>query len=271
MSEEMSYTDYEGSDMKKRFEMTIPILLLILVFVVVGWQLKWFAGIPLLSQFFHGPNIDIAVIGNDQSLVRALEDIRKDLPINLYVFNKSNLYNIRDPAKFAEYDMIILTEGQDGDTIDLEATTLDYLNSFVASGKPAIVIGLAGSKVTNSTAASGWIKLGFVPVKCKTTSCSSVSVSFNRLTMFVKDINHPILKEFVEPLVFQNGGSVIYAMINPEQGVSILDMEIETGAQTYDNAALVERTGSTGGKVMYFAFHPSLYQPLLYNTIKYLR
>jgi len=265
----MPYIPYgEEGEWKKRFEMTIPILLLILVLVIVAWKMDWLSSIPVLSGFFKGPNIDIAVIGNDQNLIKVIEtDIRKDLPVNIKVFSKSDLYGIRDAATFAKYDMIIMTEGQDGDTVELERYTLDYLKSFVDSGKPAIVIGLAGNKITGSPQASGWNILGFVPASCKASKCEETAVSFDRVTMYVRDINHPILKEFVEPLNFSSG-QITYTLINPAGGTSILDIEIVTGADTYTGTALVEKMG---GKVVYFAFHPALYPPLLHNTIQYLR
>jgi hypothetical protein len=270
MSEDMEYLPSEDDGVKKRFEMTIPILLLILVIIVVGAKLQWF-NIPIISDLFGKPATDIAVIGYDADTIKALDDIRTGgLPINTYVFNKSDLYSIRDSAYFAKYGMIILTEGKDGDTIDLEHITLDYLSSFVASGKPAIVIGLAGSRVTNSTDANGWTILGFVPAKCKAVRCESVQASYDRITLYVKDVDHTMLREFGPQLSFQNG-QISYAMVNPDQGSSILDMEIATGANIYDGAAITERSGSVGGRAVYFAFPPSLYKPLLYNAINYLR
>ena len=274
MSEEMPYIPYgEEGEWKKRFEMTIPILLLILVLVIVAWKLGWLAGVPILNQFFKSPSIDIAIIGNDQNIVKTIEtDIRRDLPVNIRVYTASDLYGVRDAAEFAKYSMIIMTEGQDGDTIELERFTLDYLKSFVDSGKPAIIIGLAGSRVTGSPQGSGWTVLEFVPAKCKAARCEEYNATYDRLTMYVKDVNHQILKEFVEPLNFSSGRLVTYTMVNPENGVSILDMEITTGADVYTGTALVERSVGYGqGRVLYFGFHPSLYSPLLYNSIKYLR
>jgi hypothetical protein len=269
MSEQMPYIPYgEDGDWKKRFEMTIPILLLILVFVVVAWKMNLLVGVPFIGDLFKGPNIDIAVIGNDQNLIKVIEtDIRKDLPVNIKIFNKADLYGIRDVDTFAKYNMIIMTEGQDGDTIELERYTLEYLKSFVDSGKPAIVIGFAGNKIAGSPQGSGWNILGFVPAACKSSECKEETVSFGRVTMYVRDINHPILKEFVEPLNFSSG-QITYYLINPSGGTSILDIEIVTGAKTDTGTAIVERTG---GKVIYFAFHPALYPPLLHNTIQYLR
>lgn len=268
MSEEMSYIPSgEESDWKKRFEMTIPILLLILIFVIVAAKMEWLVGVPVLGDLFKDPNIDIAIIGNDQNLVKVIEtDIRKNLPVNIHTYTKADLYGIRDASEFSQYDMIIMTEGQDGDTVELERLTLEHLKAFVDSGKPAIILGLAGNKVTDSLESSGWNIMGFVPAACKSAQCQETDVSFDRVNMYVLDINHPILKEFVEPLNFQSG-QITYNLINPFGGKSILDIEIITGADVYTGAALVEKTG---GKIMYFAFHPSLYPPLLHNTIKYL-
>jgi len=271
MSEEMPYIPYgEGGGWQKRFEMTIPILILILVIVIVAWKLGWLAGIPIINQFFKSPAIDIAVIGNDADVVRTIEtDIRRDLPVNMYVLNKSDLYNIHDASFFNKYSMIIITEGQDGDTVELERSTLEQLSLFVGSGKPAIVIGLGGSKVQDSPQADGWTVMGFVPAACKSVDCEETSVSYDRIKMYVQDINHPMLKEFVEPIEFASGsGQIKYTMVNSYNGRSILDLEITTGESVYSGTALIEGTGS---KVIYFAFNPSLYPPLLYNSIKYLR
>jgi hypothetical protein len=265
----MPYIPYgEDGDWKKRFEMTIPILLLILVFVIVAAKMQWLVGVPVLGDLFKDPNIDIAIIGNDQNLVKVIEtDIRKDLPVNIHTYTKADLYGIRDASEFAKYDMIIMTEGQDGDTIELERLTLEQLKAFADSGKPVIIMGLAGNKVTDSLESSGWNIMGFVPVSCKSAQCQETDVSFDRVNMYVLEIDHPILKEFVEPLNFL-GGQITYNLINPSGARSILDMEIVTGADTYTGAALVEKTG---GKIIYFAFHPALYPPLLHNTIQYLR
>jgi len=279
MSEEMPYIPYgEGPGWQKRFEMTIPILVLILVIVIVAWKLGWLAGIPIINQFFKGSSIDIAIIGNDQNLVRVIEtDIRRDLPVNAFPLSKSALENISDCSRFDRYNMIILTEGQDGDTIPLQKFTLECLRDFVNSGKPAIVIGKAGSDVIDSTGQStgenGWTVLGFVPAICQTAGCETTSPSYERVSMFVKDINHPILQAFGDTLNFEGRAErITYYLVNPKDGDSILDMEIETASESYRGTAMVDRTVGYGtGKVVYFAFHPSLYSPLLYNSIKYLR
>lgn len=279
MSEEMPYIPYgEGGGWQKRFEMTIPILILILVIVIVAWKLGWLAGIPILNQFFKGATTNIAIIGNDQNLIRVIEsDIRKDLPVNVVPLSKSALEDISDCARYNQYDMIIMTEGQDGDTIALDRFTLECLRNFVNSGKSAIVIGEAGRDVVDSTGMStgenGWNILGFVPAQCKTSPCDNVSASYDRVTMFSKKIDHQILYAFGDTMNFEGRAETIkYYMVNPQGGDSLLDMEIVTGTYNYRGAALIDRSvGYGAGKVIYFAFHPSLYSPLLYNSIKYLR
>lgn len=91
--------------------------------------------------------------------------------------------------------------------------------------------------------------------------------------MYIKNLNHPILKDFTPMQLNFSTGTIKYTSVNPENGVSLLDMEIKIGsATTYSGTALIERTNAgLGGKVIYFTFHPSLYAPLLKNTIKYLR
>ncbi len=271
----MPYVPYgEEGEWKKRFEMTIPILLLILVLVIVAWKMDWLSSIPFFSGFFKGPNIDIAVIGNDQNLIKTIDtDIRSTLPVNYQVFTKADLSHTYDCAIFNGYDMLILTEGQDGDTMDLSQFTLsECLNNFVASGKSAIVIERAGTRVTGDNASSGWINLGFVPAVCRgSTLCinDATSLSYDRINMYVKDINNPITKEYSsEPINFQGPGQIEFVDINPTNGANtLLQAEIVSGADTSVKDALIQ---SASGKVIYFAFNPSLYPPLLYNAIKNL-
>ena len=49
MSEYMPYLPPEEG-WKKRFEITIPILLLILVFLVIAWKVGWLASIPVIRS-----------------------------------------------------------------------------------------------------------------------------------------------------------------------------------------------------------------------------
>ena len=275
MAEEMPYYT-EEKDWKKRFEITIPILLLILVFFVIAWKMSWLAGLPIIGEFFKGGAIDIAIIGNDQALYETIEtNLKKDLPINTYVLNTSDLYAIRSADFFKKYSMIILTEGQNGDTIELETLTLEYLKSFVDSGKPAIVIGLAGSKVKGSPQESGWSKLGFVPVACKNgrITCEKTSPVSDVVKMFVKETNHPILKDFTPAELTFTYGTIKFTEVNPTtSGKELLQTEITVGNLTFTEPGLIERIQPLGGgKVIYYPFHPSFYAPLLRNTIKYLR
>jgi hypothetical protein len=280
MSEEMPYIPYGGEgEWKKRFEMTIPILLLILVLVIVAWKMEWLAGVPFFGCLLGGGTTNIAIIGNDQNIVKTIDTvIKKDLPVNYMVFNKADLDRVAyqtGGSEFEKYDMIILTEGQDGDTIALEQKTLEQLADFVNSGKPAIVIGLAGNKVESSNnQGSGWSVLGFVPATCQSINCEVSAATFDRINMYPMDINNPILKEFPGSLNFSSG-QITYTIVNAAEGATpILSMAISTGVEVpaYSGYAMIERSGSLGSsKVMYFAFQPSLYPPLLYNTIKNLK
>jgi hypothetical protein len=269
----MPYIPYgEEGEWKKRFEMTIPILLLILVLVIVAAKMNWLVGVPFIGDLFKGPNIDIAVIGNDQNLVKIIDiDVRKDLPVNYMIFKKEQLNHSFLCGVFDKYDMLILTEGQDGDTIELDQFILDEcLKNFVASGKPAIVIKRAGTKVTGDNASSGWTMMGFVPAQCKTSRlCPDVdatSLSYTRISMYSKDLNNPITRAYdIEPLNFQGPGQIEFVSVIPEGGKPLLQAEILPGPHIQD--ALIQ---SNSGKVIYFAFHPSLYSPLLYNSIKNL-
>lgn len=275
--QEMPY-DYapEGADWKKRFEITIPVLLLILVIVVVAWKLGWLASLPFFGGLFGSPSTNILIIGNDQTLVNTLEtQVKGDAPINIFTLSKADLKGIQDASYYSKYNLIILTEGSSGDTKSLSSLTLDQIKSFVDSGKPAIVIGLAGSRVDGSPGESGWLKLGFIPVTCQGLKivCDETDLSYDQLSMYIKNLNHPILKDFTPMQLNFSTGTIKYTGVNPENGVSLLDMEIKIGsATTYSGAALIERTGAGfGGKALYFTFHPSLYAPLLKNAVNYLR
>lgn len=158
----------EETGWKKRFEITIPILLLILVLIVVAWKLGWLASIPIIGDMFKSPSTNILIIGNDQTLVNTLEtQVKGDVPINIFTLSRADLKGIQDAAYYSKYNLIILTEGESGDTKTLSSLTLDQIKSFVDSGKPAIVIGLAGSQVEGSAGESGWSKLGFIPATCR--------------------------------------------------------------------------------------------------------
>ena len=66
MAEEYPYIPYEEEGWKKRFELTIPILLLILVLFVLAWRLGWLANVPIIGDLLGGKNVaNILVVGQD--------------------------------------------------------------------------------------------------------------------------------------------------------------------------------------------------------------
>lgn len=273
--QEMPY-EYGGGDggWKRRFEITIPILLLILVLLVVSWKLGWLAGIPVIGDWFKSPNIDILVIGNDATLVQTLEtQIKGELPINVFTVNVANLSNILTASTYNKYSMIIMTEGDAGDTIALPSLTLDHIKTFVDSGKPAIVIMNAGTKIVGDNQAKGWTRLDFVPVECSglaQISCDKTPVPYTQVELQIKKDSSIVQEYGIGPLTFTQG-TIEFTSVAPKSGDSILSAKITVGTSEAHQDALVERTTMLGGKVVYFAFHPSYYPSLLKNTIKYLR
>jgi hypothetical protein len=275
MSEDI-YTPYEEGEWKKRFEMTIPILLLILVLVVVGWKTGALEQIPFINMFFKGPT-DILIIGYDANLIREMDtNIKTDLPVNYIVRDKSYLENASNCQFVNDYDAIILTEGQDGDTIALPRFALECIRNGVNSGKTAIVIKRAGSEVTGSSQEDGWGSgnLGFVPVisRMGVGQPFTNERSYDSITLMIRDPANSILQNFKDqPLTFTSQGQssqIEYTEVNPTGGgVSILDMKVDYGAESITERAMVE-SNSLGHRVIYFTFDPTLYPPLLYNTIK---
>jgi len=272
MSEYMPYLPESGGGWKRKFEIIIPVILLIVILFIVAWKMGWLAFIP----GFGGTTINAVIIGNDAQLVSTIETyLRPSMNINYDVLDANELKNIRDSAYFGKYSLLIMTEGVDGDTIPLESNTLDYLKDFAGSNKPILIVGRSGYLVSGSANERGWSKLGFVPVVCKEDSdciktASTWSSSWTpfttagNTTLYVRNTQHSMLTSFQPTLSFDAGiGSIGYVDINPVGGTSLIDMGTSTG--TTVSAVVESGTGLVSSKVMYFAFHPSK-QPALFKA-----
>jgi hypothetical protein len=104
--------------------------------------------------------------------------------------------------------------------------------------------------------------------------CEKTSKTSSTINMYRPLPNHAIVATFSDPLTFYTTtGQVEFTIVNPNnKGENLLSAEVNVGNETYSESLLTASTGSvTGGKVVYFTFNPSLYPPLLYKTIQYLR
>jgi hypothetical protein len=281
MSEYMPYLPPEEG-WKKRFEITIPILLLILVFLVIAWKVGWLASIPVIGDFFKAKVTNVLVVGEDPSITMQLDTIKRDMALNYEVLKATDLDSVRDPAYIAKYNLVILTEyayNSSEATPYLPAIFRGYLNSYMQGSGKLIVIGLAGSRDPASADTNAWAVMDYVPVACKTSKpCDPSDVNVrvanvpvtDRLTLKVRDVNNPVLKEFGTSLAFPSSVSSLnyYTIVNNKGGTELVTLEDTVGATTLAYPALVESSGTLGSKTIYFSFHPASHPALFRNVIK---
>lgn len=283
MRQDIPYIPYgDESGWKRRFEITIPILLLILVFFVLSWKLGWLAGIPFIGQWFGGEKVmNILVVGDDSEITKSLDEIRTAVSLNYQVVDGTDINNIRDPNYLSSYDIIILTESIGSDATYLPTIFRDYLSQYLSGNGKLLLFGVAGSRDPAELSTDGWVQHGmdsYVPVKCRTAFCDSSLVpdgskdehAYDQVTMKISDINHPILREFVTTVDFSAGATVEYTITNADV-TPISMIEVVVGAQTLSYPGIVVDSFGLGGKVVYFAYHPSRTPTVFKNAIEYLR
>ncbi len=105
----------EEESWKKRFEVTIPLLLLILILFVLAWKFGWLGSVPIIGELLGGKTVNVAVIGNDVDLMEIIDsDVRKVANVNYMTFTAEDLFNARGMGEdnpFAKYSLMIITEG----------------------------------------------------------------------------------------------------------------------------------------------------------------
>lgn len=260
-------------------EGAIPIILLLIVFLVIGWKLNWLAGIPFIGSLFK-TNINVLVLGTDPTLAQTLDQLKSDLPINTLFLDSATIAQIQDPEYLKKYDVVILSEG-DGTTVELPYLMLSHLSNYLRGGGNLILYGRAGSQVVGDPNANGWETAGlgeFIPVRCtngpKPNLCgpdSTTGVPASKVTMLPKRMDHPIMKGQALSVEFCKAGTpecaqlVSYTTVNPRgEEIAVLSVSL---MKTVSEPAIVESGSLLGGKTIYFAYHPAKLPALLRNAI----
>lgn len=281
---EVPYIPYlppEHGGWKRRFEITIPILLLILVFIVVAWKMGWLCNIPVLDALCAKPGAYIFVVGEDNAIATALEQMKVGGAQWEYEMKSATeLEEIRTAEFLKKYDLIILTESAGTDPTYLSPTFRTYLKQYLDGGGKMLLFGVAGSRDPSEPNTDGWTELGNIPVRCRDAPCRTVAEggstdrhAADALSLKKLDAgyNHPILKEFGPAYQFTGAGQIEYAIVNVYGGTALANLEVTVGAQTISNNAIVEGAGALGTKkVIYFAYHPAQSFAIFENAIKYL-
>lgn len=267
---------------KKKFEMTIPVLLLILVFFVVAWKLGWLTGLPVLGDLFKGGTAKILVVGSDSDITTSLDQFRTELSLNYDTIDMQTATSIRSPDYLNQYNLIILTEGLSSDPKVLPSLFRGYLKDYLAKGGDMILFGLAGSRDTDLNM-NGWddSELGaYIPVKCKTIDnlCNDDQMilrGINTLSMkiYPDGMNHAIMQGYNIGIGFTGDAATStleFADVNYLPGTKrITSIEDSSTGTELSYPAIVEKSGLTS-KVIYFAYHPSRTPTIFKNTIKYI-
>ncbi len=278
MTEYMPYLPPEQKGWKKRFEITIPLLLLLLVLIVVAWKLGWLAGLPFIGGLFGGHVTNVLVVGDDQTIALELDRMKTELAINYEVFKESDIASLRDPAYLGKYGIIILTESAGSNAANLPATFRGYLNTYMANSGKLLLFGIAGSRDPADVGINGWSSMDYVPVSCGRngetnnlcdTATSTTEHTTDMLSLRVSDTNHPITREFSTSIPIPVAG-LEYAMVNSRNTPLVFLEYSPAGQAPLSYPGLVEGNVGFTGKVIYFAFHPASQPTLFKNSMKYL-
>ncbi len=275
MQEEVPYYDYEEG-WKRRFELTIPLLLLVLVVLVLAWKMQWLCGVPGIGAIACGGAVhNVLIIGDDPNIELMLSDV--GLNFNHEILKPDEINTLRDADYLKKYDLIILTEntGLNGEKDVLPNAFRGYLAQALVN-KKFILFGAAGTKDAVEPSLNGWTAGGmgeFVPVSCKTVDCEFDSHSVSQMKFMIQDINHPIFQGYnpTQSIPIQGTGSFEYLPVNlVGTGRSLGVIESSVGTQTLSEYGLVEGSSGVTGKTIYFAYHPSRTPNLFKNAVKYL-
>ncbi len=274
--QDYSYYEYEEG-WKKKFEATIPILLLVLVLLILAWKMQWLCGLPVVGGVCGSPVVNILLVGDDPDIARALDEIKIGMPLNYEIFDTKDIENLRDASYLNNYDIIILTEKIDpNDPTMMPSLFREYLSQRLANNGKLILYGVAGSRVPGEPSANGWKQASmdkYVPVTCTTGLCGADSKDVRAsslVSLKVTDINHPMVKEFGMTAQFTPGASLEFAVVNVDEGKAIANIEVSTEAQTLAYPGVVVSSHGLTGRTVYFAYHPSRTPTIFKNAIKYL-
>ena len=278
------YDPNEENDLKSRFEVTIPLLLLILILFVLAWRFGWLAGIPLVGDLLGGKTVNIAIIGEDPDITLALEsDARKYLSVNYRVFASDELFNARGTGEdnpFSGYNMMIITEGgaeNDYPTRKLNWWTYEQINEF-ASGNPVMVIMQAATGVEGDIYGNGWSRLGFVPVQCTVPGqCTTKSKGWQQDAKLVTAFpqTHPMLNKVDWPIYFEQKNNLVeFVEIIPKPAATtLINIEYRLGEapdEQYPTVPVIVEGSGNLANYLYFAFHPRHRPSVLTEALRYL-
>jgi len=269
----MDYGGYpEKSNWKKKYELTIPIILLILVIGVLAWQMGWLDFIPGIGE---RRVMDVLIVGEDDTLRHELEgEVRA---LNLDVIDMERAREIEDPAFLDHFDLIILTEELGEHPGDIPSTFRSHISENLGKGTNLILYGLAGTRDPAEPQVDGWIQHGmsrYIPVDCPGTGACTVEKEGypgKMLSMGVMQKDHPIIREFGASYDFpEHLTNVTYASMNTRPGSEVITQIKVDDPVGKTDPGIVERSW-VGGKSIYFAYHPVETPTILRNTINYLR
>ena len=212
-----------------------------------------------------------------------MASVKKELPINYETVTLDDIKDVRDPKYLSNYDLIILTESLEENPTYLPALFRGYLSDYMKNGGKLILYGVAGSRDPAEPSSDGWKQHNmdaYVPVSCTSNQglCdaqeSKDSVDVTSVNLKSKDIEHPILREFGTTIDVQdvtNSQFIDFTIVKADNKGKVLALlEIDADGKIRSYPAIVEQTGFTGPKTIYFAYHPSNTPTLFKNTLQYM-
>jgi hypothetical protein len=279
MTEYMPYLPPEGKGWKKRFEITIPLLLLILVLIVVGWKMGWLAGLPFIGGWFGGQVSNVLIVGDDQTIALELDRMKTELSLNYEVFKATDIATLRDPGYLNKYNIIILTEQAGTDATYLPSIFRGYLNSYMGGNGKLIYFGVAGSRDPADAGVNGWASMTYIQTSCARSgetnnlcdsSQSKDTHTVNMVDLRVRDTTHPMTLEFGASIPLSVAG-LAYAKVN-SRVTPLVYLEVTLANQTapLSYPGIIESSSGLTGKVIYFAYHPASQPTVFKNTMSYL-
>lgn len=267
----------EESRWKKKYEMTIPIILLILVLVAVAWKMGW---LPL-EAILGGGVTNVLIVGEDQGITNAIDQVNIGKPVNYKTLNMNQVKDIEASSYLEDYDVIVLTEKLGDNPGDLPGLFRSYVSQRLSQGADLILYGVAGSRdPSDPMNTNGWIQNEmeqYIPVTCQSVGepCESNKMNHSgaitSLSITDEGIDHPILTQFGVNYEFSDNQIVSFEKMNSVKGSKVLaNLKIDTSGTPATPAVVQRSYGVNGGTAIYFAYHPAQTPEILKNTIDYL-
>ncbi|MBI4214512.1 hypothetical protein HY546_00810 [archaeon] len=286
MAEELGYLPPGGGrGFHVRREVSIPVLLLILVFVVVAWRLGWLSNIPVIGDVFGAPALNVLLVGQDTNIRSQLEAIKTDLRINIDPISLDELNTIASPDYLKKYNLVILSPTIAPNGADLPDTFRNYLGKYMEGNGKLLLYHIAGSRDPTSPQTNGWNSPhinNFIPVRCKFPGSidqrcdptdSTLEYNFELVSMKVLQPDNDLLKEFGTTVQFTAGATLFVTPVNVLRGQQLtrIDYLDPVTNETKTVPGLVWYDFGFGGKVVYFSYEPWRTPRLFHNVIKALK